>query len=344
MTESLVRPRTHDEILNNYRAPIESALQTAIDRLPETLGRVTRYHFGWCDADGNGSAAGGGKLLRPVLTLLSAAAVGGEASQALPGAVAVELVHNFSLLHDDVMDNDRMRRHRPTAWTVFGSATAILTGDALLSLAFEVLAESSHPSNSEAIRALSRTLGRVVHGQCLDLEFEGRAIVGVNECIDMVAGKTGALLGCACALGAILGNGASDQIMHLREFGEQLGLSFQIADDLLGIQGDPLKTGKPARSDLINRKKSLPVTAALNADGLAATHLRELCDRNGPLKLSEVDLAANLVAASGGFDWAVGRRDQALLEAAQHLKASRAQHPAEAELLALATFAGHRDR
>lgn len=344
MAESLVRPRTHDEILNDCRIPIESALQAAIDRLPEILGRVTRYHFGWCDADGNGTAVGAGKLLRPVLTLLSAAAVGGEAGQALPGAVAVELVHNFSLLHDDVMDNDRMRRHRPSAWTVFGGATAILAGDALHSLAFEVLAESSHPSNFEAVQALSRALGRLMRGQCLDMEFEGRAIVGVDECIDMAAGKTGALLGCACALGAILGKGSSDQIMHLREFGEHLGLSFQIADDLLGIQGDPLKTGKSARSDLVNRKKSFPVAAALNADSLAAARLRALYDRDGPMTLSEVDLATDLVAASGGFDWAIGRCDRALLDAAQHLKASRARHPAEAELLTLAAFAGQRDR
>lgn len=262
-----MRTRAYDEILDECRAPVESALQAALDRLPEMLGRVTRYHFGWCDADGNMTTAGVGKLLRPALTLLSAAAVGGEAGQALPGASAIELVHNFSLLHDDLMDNDRMRRHRPTAWSVFGSAKAILAGDALLSLAFEILAENSHPSNSETVQELSRAVRRTVRGQYLDMEFESRAIIGVNEFIDMAGGKTGALLGCACALGAILGKGTSAQIMHLREFGEQLGLSFQIADDLLGVQGDPRKTGKPARSDLVNRKKSLPVVAALNADG-----------------------------------------------------------------------------
>src|SRR5690606_14732987 len=140
--------------------------------------------------------------LRPALVLLAAEAVGGDAAAAMPAAVAVELVHNFSLLHDDVVDGDLTRRHRLTAWSMFGRGSAILAGDALLSLASEVLATSTHPAAQEAVRTLNQTVLELIRGQTIDLAFENRDDVLLSECQRMAQSKTGALLGCAAALGA----------------------------------------------------------------------------------------------------------------------------------------------
>jgi len=147
--------RTAAEVLRWSRDLVTPALRAAVTSLPTSMRRITGYHFGWWDADGQAATGDSGKALRPALVLLAAAAVGGTPETAVPAAVAVELVHNFSLLHDDVMDNDATRRHRPTAWRVFGVPAAILAGDALLTLAFDVLAASGHPSAQDAMRALS---------------------------------------------------------------------------------------------------------------------------------------------------------------------------------------------
>lgn len=178
-----------------------------------------------------------GKAIRPALALLSAEAVGGPAVAALRPAAAVELVHDFSLLHDDVMDGDRTRRHRPTAWTVFGVSPAILAGDALLTLAFDVLATGGHPVTAEATRIFSTAVQELLDGQSADVAFEERRDVGPAECLSMAVGKTGALLGCACGLGALFGGGDPEQVEHLVAFGRDLGLAFQLVDDLLGIWG-----------------------------------------------------------------------------------------------------------
>src|SRR5262249_38599046 len=155
------------------------------------------------------------------------------------------LVHNFSLLHDDVMDGDLTRRHRPTAWSVFGVNAAILAGDALLALGLDVLAASGHGQAQRAIRMLNTAVLDLLDGQRADLAFEQRSDVELPECVRMAESKTGALLGCACALGAMFGGGHPEQVEHLYGFGERMGLAFQFVDDLLGIWGDPAVTGKP---------------------------------------------------------------------------------------------------
>ncbi len=215
--------------------------------------------------------------------LLAAAAAGGSPREAVPAAVAVELVHNFSLLHDDVMDGDATRRHRPTAWRLFGIGAAILAGDALLTLALDVLAASGHPASGQAMRMLSAAVQDLVEGQSSDVAFERRDEVGLAECERMAASKTAALIGCACALGALFGGGDPERVQRLRVFGEHVGLAYQHVDDLLGIWGDPAATGKPVYSDLRSRKKSLPVVFALTSDTAGGRELAALYRGRGPL-------------------------------------------------------------
>ncbi|XRQ04781.1 family 2 encapsulin nanocompartment cargo protein polyprenyl transferase [Actinomadura welshii] len=334
--------RTAAEVLGWSRGLLDPALRDAVERMPDAVRGIAAFHFGWRDERGAPCAGTGGKAIRPALALLAAEAVGGTASAALPAAVAVELAHNFSLLHDDVMDGDLTRRHRPTAWSVFGANAAILAGDALLAAAFEVLAEAPDPVLPRAVRTLGRAVLDLVAGQSADLAFEERTDVTLDECVAMASRKTGALLGASCALGAAYGGGAAGQGARLRAFGERLGLAFQLVDDLLGIWGDPEVTGKPVHSDLHSRKKSLPVVAALTSPGPAAAELAELYLRGGALGGDDAARAAALIEAAGGRTWAATRAAALLTEAHAHLAAVGAAPAAATELRTLAHLITHR--
>ncbi|WP_156756569.1 family 2 encapsulin nanocompartment cargo protein polyprenyl transferase [Actinokineospora pegani] len=343
-----VRPgnRSAREVLAHSRTLLDPALRAAVEGLPESMRRIAGYHFGWWDEHGRAADPAevkAGKAVRPALVLLAAEAVGGDVDAALPAAVAVELVHNFTLLHDDVMDGDRTRRHRPTAWSVFGVGPAILAGDALLTLAYDVIATAGDPLAAHGARELSAGVLAVQDGQAADLSFERRQDVGVDECLAMALGKTGALLGCSTALGALYGGGTRDQVDDLRAFGEHMGVCFQLADDLLGIWGDPAATGKPAHSDIDNRKKSLPVVAALAAGCPAAAELDGIY--RDPAQLSPEQLAhtAELIDRAGGRHWARTKADTLLSQALDHLDAASPRPRPSAELAALACLAARRD-
>ncbi|MEV4508371.1 family 2 encapsulin nanocompartment cargo protein polyprenyl transferase [Dactylosporangium sp. NPDC049525] len=343
----VTKPRSSGAVLADSRDLLTPALRTAVDTLPTSMRHIAGYHFGWWDEHGLAVAADPGKALRPALVLLGASAVGGTAADALPGAVAVELVHNFSLLHDDVMDGDATRRHRPTAWSVFGTSAAILAGDALLALAMDTLVGSGHPAATRATGMLGAAVQRLLEGQSADLDFERRTDVGVEECLSMAQAKTGALLGSACAIGALLGGGRPAQVLRLAQFGEDLGLAFQFADDLLGIWGDPATTGKPVHSDLRSRKKSLPVVAALTSATPAALELATFYTGAGAgdaLPEAQVARAAVLVEAAGARLWSQAQADALLTRALDALAAADADPRAEAELAELARFATRRDR
>jgi geranylgeranyl diphosphate synthase type I len=337
------QPRSATDVLAWSRGVVDPAMRAAVDTLPAAMRRVAGYHFGWWDADGTPREGDAGKAIRPTLAVLCAEAVGGSAVDAVPAAVAVEMVHNFSLLHDDVMDRDVSRRHRPTAWTVFGVSAAILAGDALLTLAYDVLAVSGHARAQDAMRMISSAVQDLVEGQCEDVSFEDRSDVDLSECLTMAREKTGALLACSTAVGALFGGGAADQVEHMRVFGAHLGLAFQLVDDLLGIWGDPHVTGKPVHSDLVSRKKSLPVVAALTAGVPAADELAVLYGR--PTELSDVELAraAELVELAGGRSWtqreAIDQLDLALAELSLAAPVDRTA----AELTALARLVTRRD-
>ncbi|MEU7938369.1 family 2 encapsulin nanocompartment cargo protein polyprenyl transferase [Microbispora bryophytorum] len=346
MTEPVAEGvRTAADVLARTRDLVEPALRRAVGTLPPSMRRVAGYHFGWWDARGRPTPACGGKALRPAFTLLAAESAGGDPDTALPAAVAVELVHNFSLVHDDVMDGDAVRRHRPTVWNVFGRSEAILAGDSLLALAFAVLAEGGRPADSA--RTLARCVQSLLDGQSADLGFEERGDVSLGECVRMAEGKTGALFGCACALGALQAAGLSggattEQTAFLRVFGERVGLAFQIVDDLLGIWGDPAVTGKPVHSDLRNRKKSLPVVAALTSGTSAGRALAVLFRH--PLAQTDLARAARLVDEAGGRAWSLARVDDLLSEALEALRSAELAPGPAAGLEALARLAADRDR
>ncbi|TCN41716.1 geranylgeranyl diphosphate synthase type I [Kribbella orskensis] len=293
------------ETLDRSRGLVAPALRLAVERLDPFTRLVVSYHLGWSDEHGTPTVANPGKTLRPALALLAAEAVTGRPEPGLPGAVAVELVHNFSLLHDDLMDRDTERRHRRTVWAVWGDATAVLAGDALLSLAHEVLTEGESPDGQAAGRALAVATRELIRGQVLDLAFEQRNDVGLDECLDMAAGKTGALLGVSAAIGAILVGASQPVVSCLSRFGAELGMAFQLVDDLLGIWGSPEVTGKPVFSDLVARKKTLPVTWSLDHGGEAGRELAAWLRRDDAPTDGDLRYAAQLIERSGGRDWAV---------------------------------------
>lgn len=340
------------EVLAWSRELVEPALRGAVDRLPAPARRITGYHFGWHDEHGEpdtgpdqAGRGGAGKAFRSALVLLSAQAAGGTAAQAMPAACAIELVHNFSLLHDDVMDGDLTRRHRPAGWVVFGVGPAILAGDALLTLAFDVLAGASQPGGpGGTVQALSSVLYQLVDGQSADLSFEERDEVGLAECVRMAEGKTGALIGGACRLGCLAGGGNRDQADRLSGFGRHVGLAFQFVDDLLGIWGDPAVTGKPVYADLLRRKKSAPVVAALNSGTPQGQRLRELYRGGAVLSEAELENAAALIESAGGRTWAEEQAQQHLTQGLACLVDAGLSAPARHELENLARIAVHRDR
>jgi geranylgeranyl diphosphate synthase type I len=315
------------------RDVVEPVLRAAVQTLPGRLRTISAYHLGWEDADGAAVDGNGGKLLRPGLVLAAAAAVGGERvadPAVVAAAAAVELAHNFTLLHDDVIDRDHTRRHRPTAWTVFGAENAILAGDAMLALALRLV-------GGEAASRLAECVIEICDGQYEDCAFEQRDDVTLEECLAMAGKKTGALLGCACALGALAMRADPLTVAAMDLFGREIGMAFQLTDDLLGIWGDPALTGKPVGSDLSARKKSLPVVAALSARSSAAGELARLYALGRDFTEHEVRRATEAVERAGGRAWAATEATARVATAHAHLRhAPGIEHAAMHDLRAIA--------
>jgi geranylgeranyl diphosphate synthase type I len=307
------------------------ALDRAVARLTPALQEPVRHHL-----------AGGGKRVRAALALVSAVAAGSDEGTGLPGAVAVELVHNYSLIHDDLMDGDTERRHRPTVWARYGAGTAVIAGDALAALAVEVLLDEPSAPRVAAAAALTRANQEMIAGQAADMAFEGRPEVGVDECRRMELAKTGALLGCAASIGAILAGADPATVGALDEFGRQLGAAFQAVDDLLGVWGDPERTGKPVGNDLVQRKQSLPVVLARAAAGSRRTELDAAL---------AAEMTPGALAAATGLLEALGARQATQEQADRHFATALAAldrvalvPDAHQELVAVARFVTERDR
>ncbi|MFM9443115.1 polyprenyl synthetase family protein [Streptomyces acidiscabies] len=324
--------------LSHSRVTITPALRAAVERLDNRSRHQAAYHFGWITAGGAPTTADAGKAVRPALALLSAEAVGAPPEIALPGAVAVELVHNFSLVHDDLMDGDEERRHRRTVWKLWGSSSAILTGDAMLALAQEVLLDTGLPTAAAAARLLTRATRHLIRGQVQDLAFEQRSHVTVEECVDMAAGKTGALLSASAAIGAVLAGAPEATVAALALYGDQVGVAFQLVDDVLGIWGDPAATGKSVHSDLRSRKKSLPVSYALNQDGPLSAELSGWFTTSGEPDEADLRRVAGLIEGAGGREWALTEAAHRMALAEDALRGVELETRARDELLALGRF------
>ncbi|MFJ9178288.1 family 2 encapsulin nanocompartment cargo protein polyprenyl transferase [Streptomyces sp. NPDC102360] len=333
-------------ILAQARAAVDPELRRAVEALPGSMRRVARYHFGWEHADGTPATGSAGKAVRPALVLAAARALGGRPERAVRAAAAVELTHNFTLLHDDVMDRDATRRHRATAWTVFGDAGAILTGDAIQAQAQRMLAEEGNPAASAAAARLAACVVELCEGQAVDVALEGRdpADVSLPETLAMAEAKTGALLGCACAVGGLYAGAGAEEVEALDAFGRCAGLAFQLIDDVIGIWGDPARTGKPACADLAVRKKSLPVVAALASGGAAAQELAALYGPPGPKKeeAAELEAIASAVERAGGRDWAQTQAADHMSRAVDRLSQAVPVPEAADGLLSLAEFVTRR--
>ncbi|MFD5146986.1 family 2 encapsulin nanocompartment cargo protein polyprenyl transferase [Streptomyces sp. NPDC058401] len=331
-------------LLERTRETVNPELRRTVESLPGSMRHVAMYHFGWEHEDGTPAAGSTGKAIRPALVLAAAQALRGDgvAGDAVRAAVAVELAHNFTLLHDDVIDKDVRRRGRPTAWTVFGTSDAIITGDAMMALALRLLAEDPHPASAAASARLAACIIELCAGQQADCAFEQRPSVSLDECLTMATAKTGALLGCACALGALYAGAGPDEVDAMDAFGREAGLAFQLIDDLIGIWGDPGHTGKPAGADLLARKKSLPVVAALTSGTPAGEELAALYA--GPMTGDDVARAAAAVERAGGRDWAQAHAADRMGRAVQQLSRAVPDLGAAGGLLALAEFVTRRTK
>ncbi|APA99686.1 polyprenyl synthetase family protein [Nocardia seriolae] len=362
MTVTAFIPPAHRpaEILARARTALEPALRDAVLDLPDPLWRMAGYHFGWCDTNGAPTHAGSGKMLRPALVGAAALACNGfpaetvdpptepagnsapavcNSSETTAVAAAVELVHNFTVIHDDVMDADTVRHGRPTVWRVWGVPRAVLLGDALHALAMNVLAAQLPPATATAaIERLSAAVAEMCRGQHEDCHVDAAAATRAGW-ERMAMGKTGALLGCACALGALSAGADAETIGGLEHFGRNLGVAFQAVDDVLGIWGDPARSGKPT-GDLARRKRSLPIVLALESDTDAGRALAGLYRGTEPLSPEAISRAAALVEAAGGRSGAerlARRRVRAGVAALPDL-------PARGDLLTLAHLVTHRSR
>lgn len=296
---------------------IELELQKQVSRLdaPRTkpFHEMLSYHMGWT-GEGAGPEATG-KRIRPLLLLLSCLASSGAAGKdetwqsALPAAAAVELVHNFSLVHDDIQDNSDKRRGRPTTWVKWGMPMAINVGDALFVMSNQAIIDlkENYPAETvvRAAEILHNTCLELTRGQFLDMSYEERSDLTVDDYWPMIAGKTAALLSACCHIGALLGGADDSGQEAYRSFGHYLGLAFQVQDDILGIWGDEALTGKSAASDLIERKNSLPVLAGLGANGRFAARWKQ-----GPIGHNEVREVARFLASEGGYETATDAAQQ----------------------------------
>ncbi len=246
---------------------------------------MLRYHLGGLGKRGAGRQSLAGKALRPALCLLACEATVGTYQQALPAAVALELVHGASLIYDDIQDEDPERRHRPTVWAIWGKRRALGAGTAMASLAGLALSRLSDlgvPAERRlrAERLLGESCIQLVEGQYLDISYEARLDIGVPDYLAMAEKKSATLIACALGLGALIGSGDESAVQAFRHLGQSLGLAFQIRDDILGIWGDQRKTGKPVGSDIRRRKKSLPIIYAMGqAQGNARVVLSDIYGR-----------------------------------------------------------------
>jgi len=260
-----------DETLNRYRPLVDGEISRLLEGIEVPgLCEIVRHHLGFTDRLEGQAIEFGGKRIRAAICLLVCEGAGGETTTAVPAAAAIELLHSFTLLHDDVADRDEIRRGRVTVWRRWGMGQAITAGDAIFALA-NVAIGSLEQAGSPAV-AVCAAAGElnvaalvVSEGQHLDIAYERRPDISVDDYLSMIAKKTASLFARAAAIGAIVGGASKETRERVRSFGHHLGIAYQIRDDVLGIWGDPVELGKPVGSDLRRDKRSLPIVYALSS-------------------------------------------------------------------------------
>ena len=329
-----------------YLPLVEAELHKTLDLSPPHLTSfygMMRYHLGWIDQGFAPTTGGAGKRLRPILCLLTCQATGGDHEQALPAAAAIELVHNFSLVHDDIEDQSDLRRGRPTVWKVWGMPQAINAGDGLFVLAHLTMQRLATKGVLPrrvltALEILDQACLALTEGQYLDLSFETRLDVDVEQYLSMIRGKTAALFSAAAQLGALVAGSNPASIARYRRFGQNLGLAFQIVDDVLGIWGDPQVTGKPSADDIRQRKKTLPIVRALEeeqkneAKGLREIYQRETIDEE------DMEAALKILEGLGARQYTEAMADDYYQQALAELDAAGVGNEAQDDLRELAAF------
>lgn len=315
-------------IESEMRAVLRAGDQTT----PDPFYGMIHYHMGW--VDGNLQPVGGnsGKRIRPLLVLLACAAAGGDWRQAVPAAAAVEIVHNFSLVHDDVEDNSPTRRGRPTVWSLWGQHQAINTGDAMFALAHLALSRLAERGTAaavvvQALRRFDQTCLDLTRGQYDDMSFVTRTSVTVEDYVAMITGKTAVLLALCAELGALVAGAAPDRTSHFAAFGLNLGLAFQVQDDLLGIWGDEVRIGKSVSTDIATRKKTLPVLYGLER----SSALRDLYAATAD-DATFVHQVVALLDSAGARAYASERAATYTDDALVHLAAAQPAEPAATAL------------
>ncbi|WP_063804163.1 polyprenyl synthetase family protein [Streptomyces roseifaciens] len=294
-----------DDVLNYSRSLVEPRLRRVVDGLHPDVARICRHNLGWGMAANqrpDGTIRSTGKRVRAALAVCSAHAVGGGDDIAVAVGVAVELLHQASLLHDDIMDADEWRRGVQAAWAAFGTGRAVLAGDALLAEAVAAVAVTTAPAIPAALNHLLATFGAMITGQAEDLALERLPVrqVTLERYQRMADGKTGALFGCAASLGSRL-LGLTQPTHALHEAGTTLGRAFQMADDMVGLWGDTARTGKAIGSDLTRGKRTLPMLLAASSGTLAGEELVTLLDAPDPDSLCPEKLL-DLLEESGARD------------------------------------------
>ena len=296
------------ESLTFHHDAIKIELEKVIDCGPPFLCNMLRYHMGWQDEYGHTCSRESGKFIRPTLCLLSCEAVGGDASQILPAAAAVELIHNFSLIHDDIEDDSHERHHRPTVWKLWGQSQAINAGDAMFTLAYLALIRLKQSGIVDkkvigATEILSQACLELCDGQYLDVEYERRFNVTIEDYLIMAGKKTAALIAAATSLGAYLGSDDSELVDSFYAFGKQLGIAYQIHDDTLGIWATEENTGKSA-GDIAQRKKTLPVVYGLqNSKGGERDRLENLYSKKY-IEEEDINRITRILERLGARDYA----------------------------------------
>lgn len=323
-----------------YRDSVQAELKEIINRISPSLQNIIRYHMGWADERGHPYQGKSSKYLRSLLLLLSCEVVAGDTAKILPAAAAVEFVHNASLVHDDIQDGSYERHGRPTIWSLWGKSQAINIGDLMFGLASLVLIKlKDNGVSSERIvycvRLLSEACAELCEGQYLDIEYENQVDVTAEDYLSMVRKKTAALMAASTSLGAYLGKGEK-QVLYFHQFGEALGMAYQIRDDVLGIWGRKESTGKPVEDDIRLRRKTLPVVYALNESGHKVKLERLYSQRY--IGGEDVPVVVEILNQSGARDYAQNLAEQYYRRALERLEASGVEKNRQAPLKELARF------